>query len=249
MIIGATPESDYQILNLSSALYQKFSLKRVFFSAYLPVNNDKRLPAGDGVALNREHRLYQADWLMRFYRFDVNEIINEEAPFLDLEVDPKANWALNHLDFFPVEVNKAPYASLLRIPGIGVRGAKLIMNARKTHVLREDELRKLGIAFKRARFFITCQGKYQGGTIPFERQSLRAQLAAPIDGGRHGRRAAKVATGQMSLFDMAPTQKLAGHPASSRQDALVGGQKALRTTDQSYSHGRDLGWRALDAAS
>lgn len=128
MIIGATPESDYQILNLSSALYQKFSLKRVFFSAYLPVNNDKRLPAGDGVALNREHRLYQADWLMRFYRFDVNEIINEEAPFLDLEVDPKANWALNHLDFFPVEVNKAPYASLLRIPGIGVRGAKLIMN-------------------------------------------------------------------------------------------------------------------------
>lgn len=120
MIIGATPESDYQILNLSSALYQKFSLKRVFFSAYLPVNNDKRLPAGDGVALNREHRLYQADWLMRFYRFDVNEIINEEAPFLDLEVDPKANWALNHLDFFPVEVNKAPYASLLRIPGIGV---------------------------------------------------------------------------------------------------------------------------------
>lgn len=249
MIIGATPESDYQILNLSSALYQKFSLKRVFFSAYLPVNNDKRLPAGDGVALNREHRLYQADWLMRFYRFDVNEIINEEAPFLDLEVDPKTNWALNHLDFFPVEVNKAPYASLLRIPGIGVRGAKLIMNARKTHVLREDELRKLGIAFKRARFFITCQGKYQGGTIPFERQSLRTQLAAPIDGGRYGRRAAKVATGQMSLFDMAPTQKLAGHPTSCEQNALISGQKALRTTDQSHSPGHDLGWRALDAAS
>ena len=113
---------------------------------------------------------------MRFYRFDVNEIINEEAPFLDLEVDPKTNWALNHLDFFPVEVNKAPYASLLRIPGIGVRGAKLIMNARKTHVLREDELRKLGIAFKRARFFITCQGKYQGGTIPFERNRCALNL-------------------------------------------------------------------------
>lgn len=101
------------------------------------------------------------------------------------------------------------------------------MNARKTHVLREDELRKLGIAFKRARFFITCQGKYQGGTIPFERQSLRAQLAAPIDGGRHGRRAAKVATGQMSLFDITPTQKLAGHPTSCEQNALVSGQKAL----------------------
>ena len=123
------------------------------------------------------------------------------------------------------------------------------MNARKTHVLREDELRKLGIAFKRARFFITCQGKYQGGTIPFERQSLRAQLAAPIDGGRHSRRAAKVATEQMSLFDMAPTQKLAGHPASSGKDALVSGQKALNTTSRPYSPERDLGWRALDAAS
>lgn len=201
MIIGATPESDYQILNLSSALYQKLALKRVFFSAYLPVNDDARLPKVHSVALNREHRLYQADWLLRFYRFDVNEIIDESQPFLDLDVDPKANWALNHLDFFPVEVNKAPYASLLRVPGIGVRGAKLIMRARKTHVLREDELRKLGIAYKRARFFITCQGKYQGGTIPFERTSLRAQLAAPIQGGRHGSRSARVATGQMSLFD------------------------------------------------
>lgn len=201
MIIGATPESDYQILNLSSALYQKFALKRVFFSAYLPVNEDDRLPAGNGVALNREHRLYQADWLMRFYRFDVNEIIDQTNPFLDLDVDPKANWALNHLDFFPVEVNKAPYAHLLRVPGIGVRGAKLIMKARKTHVLREPELRKLGIAYKRARFFITCQGKYQGGNVTFKRSSLRAQLAAPIQGGRHGRRAAQVATGQLSLFD------------------------------------------------
>lgn len=203
MIIGATPESDYQILNLSSALYQKLALKRVFFSAYLPVNEDARLPKVHSVALNREHRLYQADRLMRFYRFDVNEIIDEHNPFLDLDVDPKANWALNHLDFFPVEVNKAPYASLLRVPGIGVRGAKLIMKARKTHVLREPELRKLGIAFKRARFFITCQGKYQGGTATFDRTSLRAQLAAPIQGGRHGSRSARVATGQMSLFEPA----------------------------------------------
>lgn len=211
MIIGATPESDYQILNLSSALYQKLSLKRVFFSAYLPVNEDRRLPPGNNIALNREHRLYQADWLMRFYRFDVNEIIDPANPFLDLEVDPKANWALNHLDFFPIEVNKAPYASLLRVPGIGVRGAQLIMKARKTHTLREAELRKLGIAYKRARFFITCQGKYQGNTIEFERSSLRAQLAAPINGGRHGSRSARVATGQMSLFDTAacePTAKL-----------------------------------------
>jgi putative DNA modification/repair radical SAM protein len=208
MIIGATPESDYQILNLSSALYQKLSLKRVFFSAYLPVNEDVRLPRVHSVALNREHRLYQADWLMRFYRFDVEEIIDREHPFLDLDVDPKANWALNHLDFFPIEVNRAPYASLLRVPGIGVRGAKLIMNARKTHVLREPELRKLGIAFKRARFFITCQGKYQGGSTTFDRGSLRAHLAAPIQGGRHGSRSAHVATGQMSLFDPVPYDQL-----------------------------------------
>lgn len=209
MIIGATPESDYQILNLSSALYQKLSLKRVFFSAYLPVNEDRRLPSGNNIALNREHRLYQADWLMRFYRFDVNEIIDPANPFLDLEVDPKANWALNHLDFFPIEVNKAPYASLLRVPGIGVRGAQLIMKARKTHTLREAELRKLGIAYKRARFFITCQGEYQGDTIEFERSSLRAQLAAPINGGRHGSRSARVATGQMSLFDTAACEPAA----------------------------------------
>ena len=201
MIIGATPESDYQILNLSSALYQTFAMKRVFFSAYLPVNQDKRLPSNNAVALDREHRLYQADWLMRFYGFDVNEVIDESNPFLDLDVDPKANWALNHLDFFPVEVNKAPYASLLRVPGIGVRGAKLIIRARKTHVLREQELRKLGIAYKRAQFFITCQGKYQGGAVAFEREALRSRLAAPIQGGRHGSRSAKITPGQMSLFD------------------------------------------------
>ena len=217
MIIGATPESDYQILNLSSALYQKFSLKRVFFSAYLPVNEDARLPAGNAVALNREHRLYQADWLMRFYRFDVNEIIDQDRPFLDLDVDPKANWALNHLDLFPIEVNKAPYATLLRVPGIGVRGAKLIMRARKSHVLREPELRKLGIAFKRARFFITCNGTYQGGSASFDRTSLRAQLAAPIQGGRHGSRAAKVATGQLSLFDQASSPTPEALPPSSHE--------------------------------
>lgn len=239
MIIGATPESDYQILNLSSALYQKLSLKRVFFSAYLPVNEDKRLPQGNAVALNREHRLYQADWLMRFYRFDVNEIIDQHTPFLDLEVDPKANWALNHLDFFPIEVNKAPYASLLRVPGIGVRGAKLIVRARKTHVLREAELRKLGIAYKRARFFITCQGKYQGGTIPFERPSLRAQLAAPIFGGRHGRRSARVATGQMSLFDATPTE-------TPQIDSSFASSLPDRTTPSGVTSTQPL---VLDAAS
>ncbi len=201
MIIGATPESDFQILNLSAALYRTMSLKRVFFSAYLPVNNDERLPQSDAVQLDREHRLYQADWLLRFYNFDINEIIDEKHPFLETDIDPKANWALNNLNLFPVEVNSAPYDALLRVPGIGVRGAKLIVRARKQTTLHEQELRKLGIAYKRARYFITCNGKWSGQGITFTRESLHAALAAPIDGGKHGRRADKTIPGQMNLFD------------------------------------------------
>lgn len=201
MIIGASPESDYQILTLSSALYQKLSLKRVFFSAYLPVNQDKRLPQTDGIALNREHRLYQADWLLRFYKFDVNELIDEEHPFLDTDVDPKANWALNHLEFFPVEVQKATLEELLRVPGIGPKGARLILQARKKHRLAENELKKLGIALKRARFFITCNGKYLGNDVSFTPEALKPQLITAQKGGNHGRRSAKVHPDQMSLFD------------------------------------------------
>ncbi|MBQ3105985.1 MAG: putative DNA modification/repair radical SAM protein [Eggerthellaceae bacterium] len=205
MIIGATPESDYQVLGLAASLYRQLSLKRVFFSAYLPVNDDARLPSTDAVQLDREHRLYQADWLLRFYRFDVSEIIDEAHPFLDAQVDPKANWALNNLWLFPVEVNTAPLEVLLRVPGIGVRGAKLIMRARRTRKLGEQELRKLGIAYKRARFFITCNGKYAGQGVDFSREGLRAQLAAPIQGGRHGRRADRTVPGQMSLFESVET--------------------------------------------
>lgn len=201
MIIGASPESDYQILTLSSALYQKLSLKRVFFSAYLPVNQDKRLPQTDGIALNREHRLYQADWLLRFYKFDVNELIDKEHPFLDTDVDPKANWALNHLEFFPVEVQKATLEELLRVPGIGPKGARLILQARKKHRLAENELKKLGIALKRARFFITCNGKYLGNDVSFTPEALKPQLITAQKGGNHGRRSAKVHPDQMSLFD------------------------------------------------
>lgn len=201
MIIGASPESDYQILTLSSALYQKLSLKRVFFSAYLPVNQDKRLPQTDGIALNREHRLYQADWLLRFYRFDVNELIDKEHPFLDTDIDPKANWALNHLEFFPVEVQKATLEELLRVPGIGPKGARLILQARKKHRLAENELKKLGIALKRARFFITCNGKYLGNDVSFTPEALKPQLITAQKGGNHGRRSAKVHPDQMSLFD------------------------------------------------
>ncbi|OUO88024.1 putative DNA modification/repair radical SAM protein [Gordonibacter sp. An230] len=209
MIVGATPESDFQILNLSAALYRTLSLKRVFFSAYTPVNDDARLPGADAVQLAREHRLYQADWLLRFYRFDVTEIIDEEHPFLDPEVDPKANWALNNLDFFPVEVNKAPLEALLRVPGIGVKGAHAIMRARRSTTLGERELRKLGIAYKRARFFVTCNGSYAGQGADFSREGLRAHLAATPKGGNHGRRADKVIPGQLSLFESVETPEKA----------------------------------------
>lgn len=201
MIIGATPETDFQILNLSSSLYKTMHMKRVFFSAYLSVNEDGRLPQGNAVQLDREHRLYQADWLMRFYKFDAAELIDEGQPFLATDIDPKANWAINHLDRFPIEVNTAPYEELLRVPGIGVRGAKAIVGARRATALGEAELRKLGVAYKRARFFITCRGRYQGHGTRFDKESLHARLAAPIQAGSHGRRSGKVLAGQMSLFD------------------------------------------------
>lgn len=201
MIIGATPESDYQILSLSGALYRELSMKRVFFSAYIPLNEDPRLPSNDYIQLNREHRLYQADWLLRFYDFNVSEIIDADNPFLATDIDPKANWAINNLDLFPIEVNKAPYDMLIRVPGIGVRGAKLIIKARRRSALREQELRKLGVAFKRARYFITCCGIYMGKGIDFSRESLHARLSAQIEGGNHGRRADKAMPGQMSLFE------------------------------------------------
>ena len=203
MIIGATPESDFQILTLSAALYQTLGLKRVFFSAYVPVVSDERLPGGSAIQLDREHRLYQADWLLRFYDFSVGELIDEAHPFLDPSLDPKANWALNHLECFPVDVNRAPHEVLVRVPGIGVRGAKLIERARRERALGEDELRRLGIAYKRARYFITMDGRWGGAGLPFTREAIRAQLAAPIEGGRHGRRAAKTAPGQLNLFESA----------------------------------------------
>ena len=261
MIVGASPESDFQILNLSAALYRTLSLKRVFFSAYTPVNDDKRLPGTDAVQLNREHRLYQADWLLRFYRFDVTEIIDEDNPFLDPDLDPKANWAINHLDFFPVEVNTAPLEALLRVPGIGVRGANLIVRARRTTCLREPELRKLGIAYKRARFFITCSGSYSGRGVDFSREGLRAQLAAPIKGGNHGRRSDKTTPGQMSLFESVETPEKARIAGGSGARALESGDAAAaascsdaeRSSNAASSSGRaasadgTYGWqRALE---
>ncbi|MDO4890523.1 MAG: putative DNA modification/repair radical SAM protein [Coriobacteriaceae bacterium] len=201
MIVGATPESDLQILSLSQALYAQIGLKRVFFSAYLPVNDDVRLPSGAGVQLDREHRLYQADWLMRFYGFDADEIVDTDRPFLDPGIDPKADWALRNLGRFPIEVNRATKRELLRVPGIGVKGAQVILRARKHHSLDEAALAKMGIALNRARFFLTCNGKYLGAGVRLTPEDLRPYLRGTIDGGRHGRRANRVPEGQMSLFE------------------------------------------------
>lgn len=202
IIIGATPETDYHLLNLSASLYKTMDMKRVFWSAYIPVNTDPRLPNTAHIQLDREHRLFQADWLLRFYGFSVDEIISKTQPNLDPLVDPKANWALNNLDVFPIEVNTAPQELLLRVPGIGPTGARKIIAARRSHSLGEHELRKLGIAYKRARYFITCNGKWAGNGIKFEHSTLRAQLMSPINGGKHGRRSANALEGQMSLEDI-----------------------------------------------
>lgn len=157
VIIGATPDSDKQILKLSHFLYTKFGLKRVYYSAYTPVNTDTRLPTLTTPPLKREHRLYQADWLLRFYHFEVDEFF-DRSPFLDERFDPKTWWALTHREVFPVEVSTADYETLLRVPGIGVKSAKRIISARKHGALSFDALRKIGVVMKRAQFFITCHG-------------------------------------------------------------------------------------------
>jgi putative DNA modification/repair radical SAM protein len=155
MVIGATPETDWQILKLSNAFYKGMDLKRVYYSGYVPISNDNRLPAiGTPVPMIRENRLYQADWLLRFYGFDVDEIVSQDAPHLDMELDPKLSWALRNLHQFPVDINKADLDLLKRIPGIGVQSAKRIWEARKFGKLNWEHLKKFNIATNRARFFI-----------------------------------------------------------------------------------------------
>lgn len=155
MVIGATPETDWQILKLSNAFYKGMDLKRVYYSGYVPISNDNRLPAiGTPVPMIRENRLYQADWLMRFYGFDVDEIVSEEAPHLDMELDPKLSWALRNLHQFPVDINSADFDLLKRVPGIGVQSAKKIWEARKFGKLTWDHLKKFNIATNRAKYFV-----------------------------------------------------------------------------------------------
>ena len=166
MIIGATKDSDYHILNLTQALYKKYDLKRVYFSAYIPVGNHPVLPKDVPPPLLREHRLYQADWLLRFYGFEAKEILQEGESF-DPLLDPKCNWAMRNLHLFPVEINNAPFEMLLRVPGIGVTTAKRIYRARKAATLDFPDLRKLRVVLKRAAYFITCKGKYMFDSFKF----------------------------------------------------------------------------------
>jgi len=179
LIVGATPESDFDILKLSSVLYDKALLKRVYYSAYIPVNDDKNLPAIlTKPPLVREHRLYQADWLLRFYGFSYDEILTSQAPNLDEELDPKTMWALSNLHLFPIEINRASKEELIRIPGIGVRGAHKILKARRFKKLGFDDLKALKISIKRAQYFITCEREFQR-EIALYPENIRAALIKP----------------------------------------------------------------------
>ena len=199
MIIGATPESDYQIVQVAESLYQKFQLKRVFYSAFVNVNEDKSLPAlTSGPPLLREHRLYQADFLLRFYGFEARELLSEKHPNFNVFLDPKADWALQHLELFPMEINRVSYEMLLRIPGIGVKSAQRIVRARRNGRLDFEHLKKIGVVLKRALYFITCNGKMMYPTkieedyITRNLLNIREKLPFDVDGMTYK---------QMSLFD------------------------------------------------
>lgn len=178
MMIGATPESDYQLLSVAEALYQKFDLKRVFYSAFVKVNDDATLPdLPGGVPLLREHRLYQADWLLRYYGFRAGELLTEKRPNFNVVLDPKCDWAVHHLEVFPVEVLKVDYFLLLRVPGIGPKSAKRIIEARKSSTLTFEALKKIGVVLKRAQYFITCGGRMLG-QVRFEETCVTQCLLA-----------------------------------------------------------------------
>ena len=160
MIIGATPENDYQIMSVAEQLYDKFSLKRVFYSAFINVNEDANLPMlPGGPPLLREHRLYQADWLLRYYHFHVDELLSEARPDFNIYLDPKCDWAVRHLEYFPVEIQKADYRTLLRVPGIGYKSAQRIIRARRHANLGFNDLKRMGVVLRRALYFITCSGR------------------------------------------------------------------------------------------
>jgi len=202
MIIGATPDTDFQILNLAEGLYNKYKLKRVFFSAYMAVNENSLLPTIDTTPpLLREHRLYQADWLLRFYGFKANELLDQHHQSFNPYIDPKGNWAINHMEFFPMNVNRAPYSDLLRVPGIGVNSAKRIITARRTTTLNLDGLKKLGVVLKRAQYFITCGGKVLDGLRITQDAVLQALMSEKALDLYYQSSPQKVESKQLSLFD------------------------------------------------
>ncbi len=199
MIIGATPENDYQIMQVAQGLYQKFDLKRVFYSAFVNVNEDSTLPMlPGGPPLLREHRLYQADWLLRFYGFQAEELLDEKRPFFNVLLDPKEDWAVRHLEQFPVEINRASYQMLLRVPGIGMKSAQRILAARRTVKLDFADLKKLGVVLKRAIYFITCQGRMMYPT-KLEEDYIVRNLTSEKDRIRFG--SDGMSYRQMTLFD------------------------------------------------
>ena len=160
MIIGATKETDLEIMNKSSNLYESYKLKRVFYSAYVPINNDTLLPSIKHPPLVRENRIYQADWLLRYYNFKVTDLLDNKNPNFNILLDPKADWALRHIEEFPKEINTCSYYDLLKIPGIGVKSAKRIINSRKKFTIHLEDLKRMGVVLKRAKYFILCNGKY-----------------------------------------------------------------------------------------
>ena len=176
MIIGATKETDLDIMNKSEKLYKSYDLKRVFYSAYIPVNKDKLLPSLTTPPLIREHRLYEADWLLRFYGFKTSDLLDEENPNFNILMDPKANWALRHLDEFPKEINQASYYDLLKVPGIGIKSAKRIIACRKNFKITFEDLKKMGVVIKRAKYFITCNNKYFMNSEYFKKSFIKANL-------------------------------------------------------------------------
>ena len=200
MIVGATPETDYQMLHVAETLYQRFDLKRVFYSAFVSVNVDKALPAktDQGPPLLREHRLYQADWLLRYYKFEAKELMTEEEPNFNPLFDPKCNWALRHLEYFPVEVNRAPYEMLLRVPGLGYRSAGRIVRARRLGTLDFQDLKKIGVVLKRAMYFLTCNGRMMY-PVKLEQDYIARNL---LDAGERLPQEVRGMTyQQLSLFD------------------------------------------------
>ncbi|WP_346695721.1 putative DNA modification/repair radical SAM protein [Thermophilibacter mediterraneus] len=200
LIVGATPEDDNRVLTLSKALYDRFDLRRVFFSAYMPMLDDARLPdRGSPVPLRREHRLYQADWLMRYYGFEPSELVTPEEPWLDLDLDPKLAWALRNLDRFPVEVMDAPLELLLRVPGVGPVGARRIVAARARGPVTFDDLRALRVTLGRARHFLTCGGR-RDDQSPLDAELIRERVTSDARSGAYNRRRRELEGGQLRLF-------------------------------------------------